>query len=102
MNNPTDFERAQGRGDHATDRLDPAYIDAPAEDDWRCACGNQSHLDGFYPSLEDGTTVEPNVGGPWNEKLVVCATCGRIMDQTTWNGSRVTVVRGPGPVEVTY
>ena len=76
------------------------YIAAPAEDDWTCACGNTSMAEGFFPSLADGTEVEPLIDGPWDGKTVLCTSCGRLMDQTTWDGERVKVIRGPGPMKV--
>jgi len=68
------------------------YIDAPAQDDWSCICGNFVGGSGFYPCLADGTYVEPLADGPWDGKLVRCDQCGRIMDQSTWDGSSVAVV----------
>lgn len=78
------------------------WITAEAEDAWLCICGNQSHLDGFWPCTADGTEVEPTVDGPWDEKLVLCRRCGRIMDQSTYSGpgTWVLVVRGPGPMKL--
>jgi hypothetical protein len=73
-------------------------ITAPAEDDWTCICGNHVMSDGFYPSLADGTDVEPTIDGPWDGKLVKCSRCERIMDQSTWDGATVAVVRGPQEV----
>lgn len=68
-------------------------IDAPAYDDWTCICGNTAWAgDGFWPCLPDGTEVEPNIGGPWDGKLVKCEQCNRIMDQSTWDGESVLVV----------
>lgn len=68
-------------------------IEAPAQDDWRCICGNYVGGSGFYPCLADGTYVEPTIDGPWDEKLVKCDQCERIMDQSTWDGATVAVVR---------
>lgn len=69
-------------------------IAAPAEDDWTCVCGNTAWAgEGFWPCLADGTIVEPVVDGPWDQKLVKCQRCDRIMDQSTWDGSTVAVVQ---------
>ncbi len=65
--------------------MDINYITARAEDDWECACRNTSDQDGFWPCLADGTEVEPVIGGPWDEKLVKCLACERIMDQSTYD-----------------
>jgi hypothetical protein len=72
-------------------------ITAHAEDDWECLCGNTAMSDGFWPCLPDGTEVEPTLEGPWDGKLVVCHSCGRIMDQSTFSDAErtVLVVRGP-------
>lgn len=67
--------------------------------DWvKCVCGNEPHLDGFYPCIENdvyAVEVEPTVDGPWDGIKSLCATCGRIFEQETF-----TVVRGPGPVQL--
>jgi hypothetical protein len=79
------------------------YIKANAEDDWECLCGNHAMSDGFYPSDIEGNELEPLIGGPWDGRLVMCARCGRIIDQTTFEpprGGRVRVVRAEGPVKV--
>ena len=118
------------------------WITAEAEDAWLCICGNQSHLDGFWPCDAAGNEVEPviahehaprpqesvSTGGigfgrcfvcsapltlqadgswttaqqAWDEKLVLCRRCGRIMDQSTYSGpgTWVLVVRGPGPMKL--
>jgi hypothetical protein len=72
-------------------------ITAHAVDSWECACGNVPEADGFWPCLPDGTEVEPIVGGPWDERLVVCRACGRILDQSTYDGTSVAVITGPDP-----
>ena len=50
--------------------------------DWVCPCGNEPHMDGFYP-YQDGTEVEPDVDGPWDEIHYFCGSCNRIIDQRT-------------------
>lgn len=76
-------------------------IAAPAEDDWTCLCGNTAWAgEGFWPCLPDGTEVEPVLNGPgvtgrpWDGKLVKCERCDRIIDQSTWDGATVAVVKG--------
>ena len=46
-------------------------------DNFTCACGNQSHMDGFYPCDENGTEVEP-INGKWNDYLYTCGHCGQV------------------------
>lgn len=53
---------------------------------WVCLCGNTAEQDGFFPSLEDGTRVEPFSGEKnpmWEEKLKVCGRCGRVINLET-------------------
>lgn len=47
---------------------------------WICLCGNRPADDGFYPCDKEGNEMEPIEG--W-EDLYVCASCGRIIHQTT-------------------
>ena len=66
------------------------------DDDWiYCLCGNNPAYDGLYPCLPDGTPVEPLADGPWDEKLYVCAKCGRIVNQDTLE---VTGQRDPATI----
>ena len=46
-------------------------------EDWLCDCGNQSHIDGFFPCDSNGTEVEPTVDSDW-DGLYVCARCERL------------------------
>jgi hypothetical protein len=47
--------------------------------DWLvCTCGNQPHIDGFFPCNKNGEIVEPDVGGPWIEPLYICSRCDSI------------------------
>jgi hypothetical protein len=53
--------------------------------DWLvCTCGNQPHIDGFYPCLPDGTIIEPDIDGEWNGLLYVCQGCNAIYDIDTY------------------
>jgi len=53
--------------------------------DWlACQCGNTPISDGFYTCLEDGTPVEPDVNGPWDGSLYVCAGCFSIYNIYTF------------------
>ncbi len=45
-----------------------------------CLCGNEPHIDGFYPCMPDGRMVEPDINGEWDGHLYVCAKCGGIYD----------------------
>jgi hypothetical protein len=69
-------------------------IAAPAEDEWTCLCGNVPETDGFWPSTRRGRELEPVADGEWDGKLVKCLRCQRVMDQSTWDGATVAVVRG--------
>lgn len=52
--------------------------------DWLvCQCGNQPHINGFFPCLTDGTPVEPVINGDWTDSLYVCAKCYAIYDIDT-------------------
>ena len=53
--------------------------------DWlACQCGNIPIVDGFYSCLEDGQPVEPDVDGPWDGSLYVCAGCFSIYNIYTF------------------
>lgn len=53
-------------------------------EDWAvCLCGNQPNYDGFYPCLDSGRIVEPDIGGFWNERYYCCERCHRIIDMMT-------------------
>jgi hypothetical protein len=47
------------------------------------ACNNNPSMDGFYPCNWNGDEVEPTCVGAWKGRLLVCASCGRIIDQET-------------------
>jgi hypothetical protein len=65
---------------------------APGEEEaWICLCGNRPADDGFYPCDKEGNEMEPVKG--W-EDLYVCASCGRIIQQTTLE----VVGRNPQPI----
>jgi hypothetical protein len=52
--------------------------------DWlHCICGNTPGASGFQTCLPDGTEVEPDVDGPWDEHSYLCLTCGRIVNYDT-------------------
>lgn len=51
-------------------------------DAWVCLCGNETHLDGFFP-YHDGREVEPDVDGPWDGERFFCARCNRVITQGT-------------------
>lgn len=71
-------------------------IAAPAVDEWTCLCGNVPETDGFWPCTPRGREVEPTLTA-WDGKHVKCLRCRRILDQTTWDGATVAVVRGARP-----
>lgn len=49
--------------------------------DWLvCKCGNEPHLDGFFPCLPNGEVVEPVVGGQWDGFTYLCTRCQSIYD----------------------
>lgn len=87
----------------------PEYLPSNESGDaWQCICGNDVMTGGFYPSDPNVPyEVEPVIGGTWDEKHILCATCGRIMDQSTltpnpestdeWDTHTVKVVHGPNP-----
>lgn len=63
--------------------------------DWvTCPCGNQPDSNGFWCCLPDGTVVEPD-SVRWDGRHYVCASCGRIFDETT------SVITGRRPVPLT-
>lgn len=77
-------DQALGVAELEENTLAPVRQFVAREDDWLCcACGNRPDVDGFYPCLDDGTVVSPTVSGPWQGRLYVCASCGRIYDQYT-------------------
>jgi hypothetical protein len=54
--------------------------------DWLvCQCGNEPHLDGFYACREDGTPIEPVIGGEWDGSRYVCAKCYSIYNIDTFD-----------------
>lgn len=65
----------------ATERQNFEFITI-TDGGWVCVCGNEPHLDGFFP-YHDGAQVEPDADGPWDGVHYVCAACFRIIDQTT-------------------
>jgi hypothetical protein len=50
--------------------------------DWVCPCGNEPHMDGFFP-YHDGAEVEPDADGPWDGVHYFCAACFRIINQNS-------------------
>ena len=56
---------------------DPAWPDA-----WTCVCGNTSLSDGFDYCDAAGNEIEPTIRSGW-DGFYLCASCGRIIDQTT-------------------
>ena len=46
-----------------------------------CLCGNEPHIDGFYPCLSTGEVIEPE--GYWDEALYYCESCHRIINMIT-------------------
>lgn len=52
-------------------------------DDWTCLCGNEAHLDGFYPYMSDpAREVEPTPEN-WTSNAYFCASCLRAFDAQT-------------------
>jgi hypothetical protein len=50
--------------------------------DWTvCLCGNEPHIEGFYPCLPTGEVVEPD--HQWVQTLYYCERCHRIIDMIT-------------------
>ncbi len=50
--------------------------------DWTdCLCGNEPHIEGFYPCLPTGKVVEPD--HQWVQTLYYCERCHRIIDMIT-------------------
>ena len=57
-----------------------------SESDWLvCECGNEPHIDGFYPCLKNGIPVEPVIGGLWKGNLYVCGKCYTVYDADTFD-----------------
>lgn len=54
-------------------------VQLPSEDWIICLCGNEPHMDGFEPCLEDGTETEPDIQSVWRG-LYVCVRCARIIN----------------------
>lgn len=50
--------------------------------DWTCICGNQPHLEGFFPCNREGEEIDPSDEAGW-EGLYVCDRCGRMIDSET-------------------
>jgi hypothetical protein len=49
--------------------------------DWIvCLCGNEPHIEGFYPCLPTGKVIEPD--HQWDE-FYYCERCHRIIDATS-------------------
>ena len=46
-----------------------------------CLCGNEPHIEGFYPCLPTGEVIEPD--NSWEHTLYYCERCHRIIDLTT-------------------
>jgi hypothetical protein len=64
-----------GCGDHDETEINEC-------DHWKCDCGNEPHLDGFYACDGNGNEVEPTAEA-WPLPLYVCGQCGAIYDQNT-------------------
>ncbi len=62
----------------------PLNLKETTEDWLVCQCGNIPNVDGFYTCLEDGRPVEPDVDGPWEGSLYVCASCFSIYNIYTY------------------
>ena len=52
--------------------------------EWVCTCGNTSGGAGFHTCLEDGTEVEPSIGGEWAGHYI-CGDCDAII-LGIWDG----------------
>ena len=55
-------------------------------DDLNCSCGNQTHLDGFYPCLPNGVEIDPILGSPWTD-LYICGKCGQVFKWISTGGT---------------
>ena len=51
-------------------------------DAWVCLCGNEPHMDGFYPCDKNGDEMSPEIGSDW-DGLYVCFRCVRIINSDT-------------------
>ncbi|SDE86509.1 hypothetical protein SAMN05216464_110106 [Mucilaginibacter pineti] len=61
----------------------PEFITEENMDDWQCICGNNTFRDGFETCDPKGNIMEPLIGSIW-ECHYLCASCGRIIDQETF------------------
>ncbi len=42
-----------------------------------CVCGNETHIDGFYPAdAIRGKLVSPEIGANWDGSVIACMSCG--------------------------
>lgn len=64
------------------------YVQMPSEDWTICLCGNEPHIEGFQPCIEDGSETEPDIESEWRG-LYICSRCARIID--TNDGSVIGV-----------
>ena len=69
-------------------------IEEGSVDVWICLCGNQSHLDGFWPCDANGNGVSPDIDGPWDGSSHVCGSCGRIFTTPTME----VIGQNPNPI----
>ena len=53
----------------------------PADDFWRCPCGNDPHGDGFSACDTQGRPIEPHTDSGWDQLSNVCLNCGRVIEQ---------------------
>jgi hypothetical protein len=56
-------------------------IEVVMEDDFKCKCGNQSHLAGFYPCDSEGNYREPDQGWEGHYK---CDDCNQVYKPTNF------------------
>jgi hypothetical protein len=61
----------------------PEFITEKNMDDWHCICGNNTFGDGFDTCDPNGNIMEPLIGSIW-ECHYLCNSCGRIIDQETF------------------
>ncbi len=60
------------------------YLDSvarPADDFWRCPCGNDPLGTGFSACDAQGRPIQPHTDSGWDQFSNVCLNCGRVIEQ---------------------
>lgn len=88
--NPTNEERAKYPGAVAYHQTHETLGECDA---WVCRCGNQAHLDGFYPCDAEGDEID----APDSSNLVFCGQCSVLINVET---GQYVGVRRPGAMDL--